>query len=312
MFSEGARRFYEQLLTIGGRALAEITDPVEHAALAELRERGLVWESVDLPVVVHPVTPLTALRRLLMRWRRDTAEQQLRVLSHAAWLEGLDGRPATRLTDQTRLGVTLHVDRTEIIGIQRELVLGARRECRNLETHHFTVWPTSRATLTAPTTARARGVRHRSICTDALMTDDTCRGLIRQALAAGEEYRVLPDLPMKMVLADDTALVALTPIGVEAAMLIHAPVVVAALGDYFEMLWQRAAALSPPDEAGTLSARRREVLRLAATGLKDEAIARTLGLSTRSVRRHIDALEREVGAVNRLTLGIEASRRGWV
>jgi DNA-binding NarL/FixJ family response regulator len=55
-----------------------------------------------------------------------------------------------------------------------------------------------------------------------------------------------------------------------------------------------------------------EILRLAAAGLKDDAIARALGRSSRWVRRHFEALEERLGATNRLTLGIAAARRGWV
>jgi DNA-binding NarL/FixJ family response regulator len=55
-----------------------------------------------------------------------------------------------------------------------------------------------------------------------------------------------------------------------------------------------------------------EILRLAGMGLKDDAIARSLGRSSRWVRRHFEVLEEMLGATNRLTLGIAAARRGWV
>lgn len=314
VFSDEARDVYERLLTMGGQPLEELLRAGRTDALTELCERGLVWESVDLPAMVYAVSPMVALRRLFTDWQRQTSEQQRQIAAHYSWLEGLNGTIASQLGQggDAMLGATLHVGREEIIGLQHDMVLGARRQCRNLETYHFTVGPTERIALPPPANARTDGVQHRTICTQALMTNEVTRELIREAVAAGEEYRVLPDLPMKLVIADDAALVPLTPAGVEAALLITAPVVLAALGDYFEMLWRSAAAVGLEGGAQELPARRMEVLRLAAAGLKDDAIARTLGLSTRSVRRHMDALERQVGASNRLALGIEAARRGWI
>lgn len=47
---------------------------------------------------------------------------------------------------------------------------------------------------------------------------------------------------MKMKLADQkTALVPLTPSGTAGVLVIRAPVILATLRDYFEMLWDRAA-----------------------------------------------------------------------
>ena len=92
-------------------------------------------------------------------------------------------------------------------------------------------------------------------------------------------------------------------------MLVRSPVLVSMLADYFELLWSRA---TPLDGGGVLTGVQRRILRLAAVGFKDEAIARNLGLSSRSVRRHMEKLATRSGASNRLTLGIAAARLGWV
>jgi DNA-binding CsgD family transcriptional regulator len=57
---------------------------------------------------------------------------------------------------------------------------------------------------------------------------------------------------------------------------------------------------------------RREILRLMAAGLTDEAIASRLGISARSARRHIAAIMDALGAVSRFQAGAEAARRGWL
>jgi hypothetical protein len=51
---------------------------------------------------------------------------------------------------------------------------------------------------------------------------------------------------MKMKLADyTTAMLPLTPAGTGGALLVRAPVIIAALREYFEMLWERATPLAP-------------------------------------------------------------------
>ena len=47
-------------------------------------------------------------------------------------------------------------------------------------------------------------------------------------------------------------------------------------------------------------------------GAKDEQIARTLGISLRTVRRRIADLLSELGADSRFQAGVEAVRRGWL
>ena len=47
-------------------------------------------------------------------------------------------------------------------------------------------------------------------------------------------------------------------------------------------------------------------------GAKDEQIARTLGLSLRTVRRRVADLMIELGVDTRFQAGVEAARRGWL
>jgi DNA-binding NarL/FixJ family response regulator len=56
---------------------------------------------------------------------------------------------------------------------------------------------------------------------------------------------------------------------------------------------------------------RRFLLQELAAGAKDEQIARTLGLSLRTVRRRVADLI-ELGVDNRFQAGVEAVRRGWL
>ncbi|MFC6678324.1 response regulator transcription factor [Nonomuraea ferruginea] len=55
-----------------------------------------------------------------------------------------------------------------------------------------------------------------------------------------------------------------------------------------------------------------QVVRLAAQGLSDEAIARHLGVSVRTVRTRFAEAMTELGAQSRFQAGVEAARRGWL
>jgi hypothetical protein len=96
------------------------------------------------------------------------------------------------------------------------------------------------------------------------MDDPVARRIIRKCAQAGEQARLLPAVPMKMKLADHTtAMLPLTPAGSAGALVIRAQVILTALGEYFEMLWQRATPLgtqraSPP--SGRLTRAQQTVL----------------------------------------------------
>jgi DNA-binding NarL/FixJ family response regulator len=107
----------------------------------------------------------------------------------------------------------------------------------------------------------------------------------------------------------------LTPAGTGGALLIRAPVIIAALREYFEMLWERATPLVP--ERGTqpgeqVTPAQRKVLQLMAEGLHDDAIARRAGISTTTVRRHITAIMDRLNVTSRFAAGAAAHRRGWI
>lgn len=57
---------------------------------------------------------------------------------------------------------------------------------------------------------------------------------------------------------------------------------------------------------------RRAILQCLNAGMKDDAIARQLGISERTVRRRVADLAARLGAASRFQIGAQAARRGWV
>jgi len=54
------------------------------------------------------------------------------------------------------------------------------------------------------------------------------------------------------------------------------------------------------------------MLQLMAEGRKDDAVARAMGISVRTVRRFVAEASMTLGAKNRVHLAVEAMRRGWI
>jgi DNA-binding CsgD family transcriptional regulator len=138
---------------------------------------------------------------------------------------------------------------------------------------------------------------------------------------AGETVRLMThDLPAIGVFGSEVALVSATW-GVESAgtLLLRAPSLVALVRDLFDQYWSRASPLrtSSPrgdaaDPANPDDEEARRVLELLQLGLKDESIARQLGVSLRTVRRRVAAVMDDLGATTRFQAGMEAVRRGLI
>ena len=125
--------------------------------------------------------------------------------------------------------------------------------------------------------------------------------LMSEARAAGVEFR-RSEQAASWMYVDAPNLVALpvwwgsgTP---ESAIAIRTPPVVTALDLLFSLLWATSNAWTDDDEPWV------DVLRLLSGGLTDDSVARTLGTTSRTVRRRIAEAMRDLGATSRFTLGM--------
>ncbi|GAA1761964.1 hypothetical protein [Nostocoides vanveenii] len=98
-----------------------------------------------------------------------------------------------------------------------------------------------------------------------------------------------------------------------ATGLITDPAVVALLHDIFGFLWERGRPVAAPADEGTLPGDLEvALLRELAAGRTDDAIARRLGMSTRSLSRQLSALLDSHGVQTRFQLGLVAARADLV
>lgn len=100
-------------------------------------------------------------------------------------------------------------------------------------------------------------------------------------------------------------------VGAGAAAVIRPSALLDALIAYWEMCWRQATPLDAPGE-DPIGEEDRQLLILLVSGLKDEAIARQLGWSVRTMRRRMSRLLESLGAANRFQAGVIAARSGWL
>ncbi|QIM22685.1 hypothetical protein G7075_18630 [Phycicoccus sp. HDW14] len=93
-------------------------------------------------------------------------------------------------------------------------------------------------------------------------------------------------------------------------MLLRDPLVVRLYSAYFDLAWRHAVPVPGPRDAGDAGDADPRLVDLLELGLKDEAIARHLGVSLRTVRRRVARLMSVNGVDTRFQLGwVLASRR---
>jgi DNA-binding Lrp family transcriptional regulator len=161
----------------------------------------------------------------------------------------------------------------------------------------------------------AQGVRWRAVYAPEALEVPGALAEIAELARRGERGRVLPGLPLKLAIAD--ARVALLPLSLDLetaqVALIHESTLLDALVDLFQTYWDLAVPIGDEtSEPREIDEETRQLLTLQASGLKDDAIARQLGLSTRTMRRRMRTLLDELSATNRFQAGVQAARRGWL
>jgi DNA-binding CsgD family transcriptional regulator len=296
---------YLELTAIGERPARE-----RHAVDQELVNRHLAYlhRGPDT-VLLRPVDPLIAVTGLLTQVHRELTRQHDRLLQ---------GYVAAAEVHQLQLH-----DRKagEVPSVLAQVLADPDEIAERWKTSIHTVQCTYRSIavndpdlpLPSQLNAQCSSMHFRELCTPDFLADPRGAKSVQAAVEAGMEVRTVQSLPARMVIVDDhVALIGLVPTGTTGALLARSSVLIGALTQYYDQLWASATPVVPlrsPETKG-LGATEREVLALLVHGLKDEAIARHLKLSVRTVRRHIATVMEFVDAPTRFAAGAAAQRLG--
>jgi DNA-binding CsgD family transcriptional regulator len=158
-----------------------------------------------------------------------------------------------------------------------------------------------------------RDVRMRIIYQHTARTDIATRNYVREVTARGGEIRTSNETFDRLIIFDrEVAFVPHDGTDPAAAAIVYEPTIVALFYRIFDNAWRSATVFDPGETAygETLDDVRSTILELLAAGLKDDVIARRLGMSARTCRRHVSAIMTELGADSRFQAGVAAAHAG--
>lgn len=308
---------YRTLLAHPGATQQEILSrlPLSRGRLREvlgvLQRRGLVSRARRSAVAGYfPASPDVSIAALV---RQRTEE--LEALSEVAVRLGKEFRQAGGGARRFEL---LEMVEGPSAVTQRfvQLQQAAQREVLVLDRPPYATHPDG--DNPAGISALGRGVHYRAIYDAGAVAVPGGLARIERHVTAGEVVRVFNELPLKLTVVDRQ--LALLPLDVRdpttEAALIRSPTLLTGLTTLFDALWERALPWSAVQEADATPKRHAfddeevRLLGLLATGLKDEAIARQLGISLRTFRRRVATLTAALDAGSRFQLALKAAKTG--
>ena len=306
--SQPAARLYRRLLRDGPvEAVAAPAGGGDPGTVSELLAAGFAQRHGDR---LYPVEPARVAEHLLLRINERIAEQHATALRVRSELERLARRPPPGAGPATGPGLAYLPDADQACRAAGGLLPLARREILVLTTGR--PWGRPGPVPVLPPDRAAGGVSLREVRARECLEGPDGVAALRRALADGRSVRVAEGLPLRLLLVDERAvLVPLEPTGGGGWLLAHSAVLVATLQDLCERIW-RDARPYPGGGGDELDPVQRQVLTLLVTGMKDEAVARSLRISVRTLRRHVAALQRRCGVDSRMALAAAAARAGWL
>ncbi|MFF9090829.1 response regulator transcription factor [Streptomyces sp. NPDC014991] len=163
----------------------------------------------------------------------------------------------------------------------------------------------------------SNGVPIRLVCPHSARARTTTRARLRQMIDAGAQVRTTNHIFDNLVLVgSEVAFVAHQEPDedVPSVIAVYEPLIISLLHRLYEFAWQAgtdfdADAVSYGETLTDLNA---GILNLMAQGLKDEVVARRIGVGSRTFRRHISSIMDRLGAATRFQAGVVAARAGLI
>lgn len=157
--------------------------------------------------------------------------------------------------------------------------------------------------------ALSSGVAYRVVYATSIFEADAHLEATLTAIAQGEEARVSDLVPSRLLIRDrEEALVVAKGYPNVEHFGFHTthPLLVGMLCRVFDTVWERALPASEHQLDGMrgVSADELQLLKYLVLGRTDASIARSLGVSTRTVQRQVQAIQQRLGARGRLQLGV--------
>ncbi|MER5453761.1 LuxR C-terminal-related transcriptional regulator [Micromonospora sp. NPDC002389] len=319
--STTAEAVYMTMLRQSTWGVAEIAESLRidarqvHDALDELIELALVRESPVSPGKITPTSPKVGLAALLARAKADIAQQQYEIEATQAAIDALSEAHHVDQPDQQHQLIQI-VQLDSVRQRLQELARLTQVECLSFNPGGAHRPDAMAASKPVNQEALERGVTIKSIYQESFRNDPDTLAYARWFNSLGGETRCLPVVLFQMIIVDRR--IALLPVDPtdarKGAIEIHNPGITAALSSLFDHAWSTATpfgSTASADENG-LEPTERQLLQLLGDGYTDEATARKLGLSVRTVQRMMSDLTTRLGAESRFQAGANAVRQRWL
>jgi sugar-specific transcriptional regulator TrmB/DNA-binding CsgD family transcriptional regulator len=308
---------YQHLLRTGPASIGELSDAVcgrngdVDDALHGLVRAGLARRSGADPSRFLPVPPDAGLEALTSRRESELKQARIEVLNaYDEFRRTVHNESTSHLLEV--------VTGAAIVERIRQIKSNVQREVLAIDSPPYYVGGPNPEEVEQ----LGRGVVYRvvyspeSVAMPGYLTDN-----ILPCVEAGEQARVLPDVPAKLTIIDGSlAFVSMSvrDTDVNRSLLIIRPSsLLTALVGMFELCWRNALPLhasagGQPAEDDRLEPIERRLLSLLATGAADDTIARALGISRRTFFRYLERLMSRTGASTRFQLALHSTRDGWL
>ncbi|MFF8939126.1 LuxR C-terminal-related transcriptional regulator [Streptomyces paradoxus] len=306
-------------LTAGAYRVSEIAaelgigESEASTTMASLEAWGLLRQVAGSEGVTVPATPQAAAAELLRPMQDDVLRRQQVIDQAKAELTALEP-----LYEQAAEARWHHhaLDRLASASVVRSVLNEAADRCSD---EVLTVQPGGgrgpdklQDALTRDLAMLERGAQMRTLYQHTARGSLPTRLHVEQVSEAGALIRTADELPDKMIIFDGELAVLpdRTAVDGNGALLVREPSILAYLIRTFETIWSSAIPFAA-EATGYQDAStdlQRTIIRLLAAGAKDEVVARRVGLSVRTCRRHIAEIMEMLGADSRFQAGVLAEK----
>lgn len=305
---------YQHLLRTGPSSITELDDAVLDrdrsidSILGGLVQAGLARRSGSDHSRYLPVPPDAGLEAMTLRRESELKQARIEVLNaYDEFRRTVHNESTTHLIEV--------VTGSAIIERIHQIKSGAQREILAIDSPPYYIGGPNQEEIDH----LKRGVSYRVVYSpESVEVPGYLTENILPCVEAGEQARVLPDVPAKLTIIDGSiAFVSMSvrDTDVNRSLLIIRPSsLLTALIGMFELCWRNALPLhaSVGTEDDRLEPIERRLLALLATGAADDTIARTLGISRRTFFRYLERLMNRTGASTRFQLALHAARENWL
>jgi DNA-binding CsgD family transcriptional regulator/sugar-specific transcriptional regulator TrmB len=317
-----AEQVYRLLLVRTGldiQAIAHelsITETQVREVLDHLAELALLQPSWESPGGFRPVSPQVGLQVLLQR-RQVEVERQQKQIAEA------ESAIASLVSEYSDLHPAAYHARAEpVLGLDaiqtriERLAAGAVFEVVSMMPGGAQEAGLIEAAKVLDGQVLSRGVAIRTMGLNSIRNDPPTLGYAEWLSDTGAQVRTVPTLPIRMLVYDRT--IAFLPLDTSntraGAVQVSDSGTVTAVLALFDQIWNVATPIGTPlikDQEGLLP-QERQLLKLLAEGLTDEAAGHHLGLSQRTARRMMAGIMERLGARSRFEAGLRAAEKGWL